>query len=256
MRFAKHVTEGVQIEPALHHNSVALESMFDTMDEGISVFSADLELAAMNRRFREILGLPESLCRLGTPFADFIRYNAERGDYGPGDIDEQVRERVERARRCEPHRFERERPDGTIMEIRGRPLPDGGFVTIYTDITKRARAERALRESKAVLDDTLEYTDQGISIVDADLRVLATNRRFRELLDFPERLCRLDNQTHFADFIRYNAERGDYGPGDVDEQVRSRVELARRFEPHRFERERPDGTMLEIRGTPIPGRAS
>lgn len=129
--------------------------------------------------------------------------------------------------------------------------PEDGIVWILEDITEARRMEQALKERQSVIDTTLEYMDQGISIVDADLKLRATNRRFRELLDFPESLCRPG--VDFADFVRYNAERGDYGPGDVEEHVRSRVELARRFEPHQFERQRPDGTVLEIRGRPIPG---
>jgi len=130
--------------------------------------------------------------------------------------------------------------------------PERGTVWVIEDISEMRRDQEALRESKAVLDDTLEYMDQGISIMSSDLRALAVNRRFCELLGFPEAMGKPG--TPFADYIRYNAERGDYGPGDVDEQVRARVELAERFEAHRFERERPDGTVLEIRGTPIPGR--
>jgi diguanylate cyclase (GGDEF)-like protein/PAS domain S-box-containing protein len=130
-----------------------------------------------------------------------------------------------------------------------------GTVWIIEDVTEAKQAQVALLHSKAVLDDTLEYMDQGISIVDQNLRMLVVNRRFRELLDFPEWLCNTSKKNiNFADFIRYNAERGDYGPGDAEEQVRTRVELARRLKPHHFERDRPDGTVLDIRGVPIPGR--
>lgn len=235
---------------ALPRNSDVLENMFATMEEGVSVFDSQLQLVMANRRFQEIFALPESLCQPGIRFEAFMRYNAARGDYGSGNPDAQVRERVEQARRFVPHELERERPDGTVLQIRGRPLRGGGFVTVYTDITQRARAERALRASKAVLEATFEYMDQGISIADANLNVLGTNRRFRELLDFPESLCKPG--TPFSAFIRYNAERGDYGAGEVEEQVRSRVEMARESKPHLFERERPDGTILEIRGTPTP----
>jgi diguanylate cyclase (GGDEF)-like protein/PAS domain S-box-containing protein len=240
-----------QTEAALRHHSLMVEKMFETMDEGVSVFDADLRLVTANRRFREMFNLPEALCQPGTLFADLARHNAERGDYGPGDVEEQVRTRVELAKRFEPHHFERERPDGVILELRGKPIPGGGFVAIYTDITQRARAERELRQSKTVLETTLENMEQGITMYDADLRLLTTNRRFRELLVLPESLC--VPGTSIADQIRYNAERGDYGPGDIEEQVRARLELARRFEPHHFERERPDGTILEIRGLPISG---
>ena len=248
---AADITEQVRTEQALRQSSTLLESMFETMEEGVSVFDADLRLVAVNRRFRELLGFPDTLHVPGTSFEAFVRYNAERGDYGPGDIDAQIRERVEQARLFEPHHFNRERPDGSVLEIRGRPLPNrGGFVTMYTDITERARAERALRESKLVLENTFNYMDQGISIADRHLRLLGMNRRFRELLDFPEEMC--VPGTPFEAFIRYNAQRGDYGPGDVEAQVRERLEQARSFAPHVFERERPDGTILEVRGAPVP----
>ncbi len=126
------------------------------------------------------------------------------------------------------------------------PLPDGA-----SQDAQRKLAEKLLAFKTVVLRDTLEHMDQGISMVDSELRVVAWNRRFVELLDFPESL--FNEQTTFADVIRFNARRGEYGPGDVEEQVRQRVELARRFEPHVFERKRPDGAILEIRGNPLPG---
>jgi diguanylate cyclase (GGDEF)-like protein/PAS domain S-box-containing protein len=140
--------------------------------------------------------------------------------------------------------------------IDGRPLypqrPAAGTAWVVQDITEARRAEYALRDSKAVLDDTLAYMDQGILLVDNDLKVLATNRRFFELLDFPTSLN--VPGTHFSEFIRYNAERCDYGPGDVEEQVSSRIASAARLEPHHFEHRRPDGTVIELRGVPVPGR--
>src|SRR5438105_2606480 len=85
----------------------------------------------------------------GWSFEDGIGYMAEHGEYGAGDVDAMVQARIEVARLCEPHQFERERPDGAIMEVRGNPIPGGGFVTVYSDVTQRARAERAVRESEA-----------------------------------------------------------------------------------------------------------
>jgi diguanylate cyclase (GGDEF)-like protein/PAS domain S-box-containing protein len=143
------VTEARRAEEALRHSKAVLDDTLEHMDQGISIMDRDLRVLVVNRRFCELLGFPEEMGRPGTPFADFIHYNAMRGDYGPGDVDEQVGMRVDLARRFEPHRFERERPDGTVLEIRGMPIPGRGFVSIYTDITQRARAEQALRDSEA-----------------------------------------------------------------------------------------------------------
>jgi diguanylate cyclase (GGDEF)-like protein/PAS domain S-box-containing protein len=247
---SRDITEQLATEQALRHTNGLLESVFETMDAGVSVFDRELRLVVVNRRFRELFDYPPELCLPGTPFSAFVRLNVERGDYGPGDPDAQVEQRVAQARRFEAHHFVRERPDGSILDITGRPLPHGGFVTLYVDVTQRVRSERALRESKLVLENTFEHMDQGISIADENLRVIGMNRRFGELLDFPAELCKPG--TPFSSFIRHNAERGDYGPGDVEAQVRERVELAGRFQPHVFQRTRPDGTVIEVRGRPMP----
>ena len=140
------ISEERRAEQALRHSKAVLDDTLEHMDQGISLFDTDLKALATNRRYFELLDFPEALAAPGTPFAEFIRYNAQRGDYGPGEIDEQVRTRVEKAIRFEPHHFERRRPDGTVIEVRGMPVPGRGFVTTYTDITKRAQAEQAVRE--------------------------------------------------------------------------------------------------------------
>jgi len=122
------------------------------MDQGISVVDADLNMSALNRRFCELLDFPEEMARHGASFADFCRFNAERGEYGPCDIDARVAEMVERARHPQPHVFRRKRPNGRVVEVRGNPIPGGGFVTTYTDVTEQEQAQQAIRE----INDTLE----------------------------------------------------------------------------------------------------
>ncbi|MFY9513076.1 MAG: EAL domain-containing protein [Rubrivivax sp.] len=156
--------DALRLALALH------QDILEYMDQGVSVLDADLRIVATNRRLRELFGFPLWLCRPGTPMEDFFRFNAERGDYGPGDVEEQVRSRVELARRFEPHHFERERPDGTVLDIRGIPVPGRGFVTIYTDITQRARAERALRESEARFRSLTELSSDWYWEQDASFR--------------------------------------------------------------------------------------
>ena len=134
-------------EKELAEQSVVLGAILENVDQGISLADADLNIVAFNRRFLELLEFPSERFRPGDAFEKFIRYNAERGEYGQGDVEKLVRERVELAKRFEPHCFERTRPDGIVIEIRGNPLPAGGFVTTYTDVTQRKRGEEELRQA-------------------------------------------------------------------------------------------------------------
>jgi diguanylate cyclase (GGDEF)-like protein/PAS domain S-box-containing protein len=148
----------------------SLRDTLEHIDQGISMVDAELRVVAWNRRFLELLDFPESLFNERTTFEDVIRFNARRGEYGPGDVEEQVKRRVELARRFEPHVFERTRPDGTILEIRGKPLPGGGFVTTYTDVTARRRNEQAQRESEARFRSLTELSSDWYWEQDQELR--------------------------------------------------------------------------------------
>lgn len=248
----------------------------DSLDSGVTVFDAALRLVTANRRFVEMLGFPAELMVPGTPLAALYRFNAERGEYGAGDVDALVAERLAIARRFEPHRFERLRPDGTILEVRGSPLHSGGFITIYIDVTTERQRERALADLSAELERRVEERTaelrqreaelarktrqlelvianirHGISLVGPQLELELCNTQFLDIMRMPPELARPGRP--FEDFIRFNAERGDYGPCDVEQMVAERLEQARHPEPHHFERTRPDGSSVEIIGSPLPG---
>ena len=141
------------IDEQLSHESWAMTlAALDQLDQGVSVFDEQLRLVGWNKHYLGLLDFPPALARVGTPFEDFIRYNAERGEYGPGDPESLTQQRVEAAKRFEPHCFERTRPNGRILEIRGNRLPGGGFVTVYTDITERKRVESALKHNHNMLE--------------------------------------------------------------------------------------------------------
>ena len=155
------ITERKNAEQEIAEKSAILEEVMESIDQGISMFDQDLNGLAYNSRFLDLLEFPADSFSTNDPFEKFIRYNVEREEYGPGDVEEQVRDNVEAARRFEPHQFERTRPNGTVLEIRGRPTASGGIVTTYTDITARRQAEQLIRESEDRLSTILEASPIG-----------------------------------------------------------------------------------------------
>jgi CHASE1-domain containing sensor protein len=128
-----------------------LQATLDNITQGISVVDENLHMTAMNDKFCDVLDFPREMARRGASFEAFIRYNAERGEYGPCDIEAKVKEMLALARDFTPHRFMRTRPNGRIVEVVGNPMPGGGFVTTYTDVSERELAIQALRASEARL---------------------------------------------------------------------------------------------------------
>jgi len=124
-----------------------LEVTFENISHGISVVDRELRLVAWNRRYAELFDYPPELLEVGRPIEVLLRHNAARGLLGEGDVEALVHARLERLRSARPYRFTRERRDGRVIEIEGRPLPGGGYVTMFSDVTEYKRAERELREA-------------------------------------------------------------------------------------------------------------
>ncbi|MCG6118449.1 MAG: hybrid sensor histidine kinase/response regulator [Aquimonas sp.] len=136
----------------LRFNRELLSATLENIAQGISVVDGEMRLVAWNRRYLEMFDYPEGLVYVGRPVADLIRYNAERGECGPGDVDLHVVKRIRYMQQGSPHVFERVRPDGTVIEMRGRPMPGGGFVTTFADVTAYKRAEHALIDANETLE--------------------------------------------------------------------------------------------------------
>lgn len=133
-------------------NRGLLQGAIEHMGQGISVVDRELKLVAWNRRYIELFHYPHGLIQVGRSIEEIIRYNARQGLCGPGDIEAQVARRVAFMKRGSPHVSARERPDGRVIEMQGNPMPAGGFVMTFTDITPFRAAERVLREANEHLE--------------------------------------------------------------------------------------------------------
>ncbi|HMT81321.1 MAG TPA: PAS-domain containing protein, partial [Azonexus sp.] len=186
----------VNASPELMPRPEMLQAGLDLLDQGITVFDAELRLVAWNRTFLVLLDFPEELAYLGAPFASFIRHNAERGEYGPGDVDMQIAERVAAAKNFVPHVTERQRPNGRVLLLRGEPLPHKGFVTLYSDVTEQRYIEHLTEHQNIQLEERVRRRTAQLENANANLRLASEeNERIAAALRRSEERLRLINDT-------------------------------------------------------------
>lgn len=160
------------------------------IQQALSIYDADLKLVVCNERFQEMFSLPERLVTPGATFADTIVFLTERQEYGEiEDIASFVQERVDVALAFEPHYVERTRSNGQVVSIEGAPLPQGGWVTVYTDITPIKRQEELLRaRSETLSDQVLSHSEQlGASNRELAATITALEQAKRELTEIEAR---------------------------------------------------------------------
>ena len=167
-----------QTSEKLKFRQELLQSAMENLSEAVSVVDSELRLVAWNRSYLEMFEYPEGLIHIGRPIEDVLRYNASQGRLGEGEQEELIARRLNWLKKRSPHFYERVSTDGRVMEIRGNPMPGGGFVTSFTDITERKRTEQALRESERRLTEAKEGLERRVA------------ERTRELTELNEELRR------------------------------------------------------------------
>lgn len=249
------------LEESVVKNTELLNSVIDKLPCALSVFDAELNLISVNQAFAELLELPPELSTVGiTKFEDVIRFNYTRGEYGADVTESTVAAIIERAKLpAVTHQFDRVRPNGVALEVRGGPMPTGGFITTYTDITARKSAEADSQRSRELLVNAIEALDDAFALFDEDDKLVLCNQRYKD--HYP--LCQdvMVPGNTFEHIVRVGAARGQYAEaiGREDEWLEDRMKLHRQHVSQLtqkladgrtlriFERRLPDGQTVGFR---------
>ena len=227
------ITARHTMEEELRRINALQQSILDNLPCGLSAFDADLRLVAWNQEFVDLLGF-EALFERGVPtFEDIMRFNAQRGEYGDVDVEAHVAEMTAKARDVVAHQFERVRPNGVTIEVRGTPMPEGGFVTTYTDISVRKRAEQTSERNAALLRAAINAVGEAFVLYDPQDRLVFCNEHYLAIYDGIRDL--IEPGVSFEALVRAGVERGMLAQAIGHEED---------FIAQRMERHRADSSTL------------
>jgi PAS domain-containing protein len=167
---------------------VQLHVALDNMPGALVYTDENLNIVICNHRFKEMYPVPQELLQPGRPYPDFLRYLAEHGYYGEGDVDALVAQRVDSLRNPSGRSFEDHSPDGRWYRIVRRSAAGGGTVTVMTDITDQKQAEQDLAKKEAQLHVALDNMPGALVYTDEDLNIVVCNERFKDMYGAPREL--------------------------------------------------------------------
>lgn len=200
MNVEEMVTYLDETTQAIQFNQNLLFISLDNLDHGISVVDKDLRMVAWNQTYQALYPYPEGMLKIGLPVEELIRFNAENGECGVGDLEGLVNKRLEHLRKGTGHRFLRRRANGRVIEMVGNPLPNGGFVTSFTDVTEHIESQQALKDANIDLEKRVVARTQEVQGIN------------QELMQEIERRAQAEQQliTAKADAERANASKTEF----------------------------------------------
>jgi len=250
----RRLTEELRVQ------NLRFDTALDNMGSGLCMFDADKRLVVCNERYARLYRLPPELLKPGTPHSAIISHRVLhgilKGDKDQGGVQQKLSALGALPADAASSRID-ELADGRLICVTRQPMAGGGWVATHEDVTERENLNARLAQNNTLLGERTSQLQAivdnfpgGIGLFDREFCLLVCNQTARTLLDLPAHLL-ANGRTPLEDLIRFNAQRGEYGPGDVEAQVAERMALARDRKTYEFQRERPNGTVLDVRGVPL-----
>lgn len=146
-----------------HFNHEVLQSSVENIQQGISVLDSNLTLLAWNQRYIELFSYPSGFIKVGMSIRELLLFNAKRGLFGDtGDIEQEIEKRIDYMRTGSRYKYVREQKNGQVIEVNGSPLPGGGFVTTYSDITDYINIQQQLQQAKLHLESRVKQRTEEL----------------------------------------------------------------------------------------------
>lgn len=254
----RDVTDLMKARQALEIKSRTLEEILKAMPDGVQLVDAGRTTLAINDQLYDLLGLAKR-SNSGDATYESMHEMARRGEYGPGDPEVLTRQRIEMMLQrvtAERHvRYQRELKTGRWMEVRLRALDDGGFLSLYRDITDDKRREAEIERQFQLLQTIFAHFPGGIAVFDKDLRLAAWNEHYAEIIGAHPAAVRIGATP--VEILTSQARLGEFGPvEDPEAEARRRWTLYQAGEMDFGQRQRPNGRTFEMRRTSLPGGGS
>ncbi|MCX7362070.1 MAG: PAS-domain containing protein [Alphaproteobacteria bacterium] len=259
---ARDVTALVEMQADLMLKSRALDAILAAIPDGVQVIDKSGTTLAINDQLYDILALPnrKGFTDSDSTFQSMLEM-ARRGEYGPGDPEVIARERISAMFRTIAEEksvtYQRQLKIGRWFEARLREIDGGGMLSLYRDITEDKKREAELERQATLLSTILTNMDGGIAVYDKDLRLVAWNERFPDMVGIDPAVVRYG--AHARELLTSQARLGELGESglrDPEAEAEGRLWTFRSDKPHTSERKRPNGRVIELHRNPTPAGGS
>jgi PAS domain-containing protein/anti-sigma regulatory factor (Ser/Thr protein kinase) len=243
------ITARVMAEREVERRAEVLGATLNAARQGIVLFDAEGRAVAANDIAGQLAARREGAFLIGRTHAEIVAIQ-----HGFEGADEEaiavVLERVRAVDRRQPHRYQRHRGDGLILDISSDPMPEGGYVVCLSDVTELVRAREQAQAQAAALSATLDASRHGITLYGPDHRVIATNRISMAIAGYatPEEMV---GQT-YEQVMRRQVPLEQLGDPEAEASFTRQALALDRSKPIRYQRRRATGEVFDVASDPTP----